>query len=106
MNIAGEDYVTRDNFQSLLKTPDTLQSLHALGLDVVALAGYGDFIFRETDRVTLSTFIETVLQFRGSNTATVKDVVDMRKFLSNELGHLEQKILKATQAAETRIRQR
>merc|ERR1719291_849530 len=106
LDVQGQEYVRRENFQQLVQSRDALQSLDSMGVDVIALVGYGDFIFRDADRVPLPTFVETVLQFRGTNTATVKDVVDMRKFLSDELGHLEQKIMQATQAAETRIRQR
>jgi len=98
LDVQGQEYVLRKNFQQLVESQGALESLHALDVDVVALVGYGDFIFRDSDRVPMTTFIETVFQFRGSNTAIVKDVVDMRKCLSNELGNLEQKILKATKA--------
>lgn len=36
--------------------------------------------------------LEMVIQFRGSKSATVKDVVDMRKFVSMELAHLYRRL--------------
>lgn len=86
--VEGSDMVTEESFKELLSNHDAMQSLHDCGVDVVALVDFADFIFREKDSLSLSEFIGTVLQFRGSNTATVKDVVDMRKFVSREFYNL------------------
>merc|ERR1712129_331694 len=37
-------------------------------------------------------FMETVLQLRGSNNATVKDIVDLRKFMAQELWNAEMRL--------------
>jgi len=89
----GVDMVSEENFKHLVHNQDALQSLDDVGVDVVALVDFADFIFREKEELPLSEFIATVLQFRGSNNATVKDVVDMRKFVSRELHELKSAIL-------------
>merc|ERR1712226_1354872 len=40
-------------------------------------------------------FMEVVLQLRGCNSATVKDIVDLRKFIQNALDHRTEIILDA-----------
>lgn len=85
----GEQFITKEHFSKLTENPEAMRSLHEVGVDVIALLGLADFIFRDGDRLLLSDFMEVVLQFRGSNTATVKDVVDMRMFVSKELANLE-----------------
>jgi len=90
----GEHFVSKDHFSKLTEEREAMRSLHEVGVDVVALVELGDFLFRDADFIPLNDFIQVVLQFRGSNTATVKDVVDMRKFVSRELADLEARLLK------------
>merc|ERR1719264_924349 len=78
------EMVSKDKFALLMQNPDATQILHEVGVDVVALFEYVDYIFRGADTLSLAEFLETVLQFRGTNTATVKDIVDMRKFMLSE----------------------
>merc|ERR1711972_786385 len=77
--------VSKRNFALLMHRPETTLILHNVGVDVVALIQFGDFIFREQEELSLGDFLATVLQFRGTNTATVKDIVDLRRFVSNEM---------------------
>jgi len=93
-DVNGGDNVTKQQFALLMQKPEAMQALHEVGVDVVALVEYGDFIFRERDELSLGEFLTTVLQFRGTNTATVKDVVDMRKFVSRELVSMERRMVK------------
>merc|ERR1711920_807805 len=58
----------------------------------IGLVDFADFIFdgdgcgAEEDEPELDfpKFMDVVLQLRGSNNATVKDVVDLRKFVQNQ----------------------
>jgi len=87
--------ITKEDFQNLLNKDEALQSLDEVDVDVVALIQLGDFIFRESDELDMVEVMQMVLQFRGSNSATVKDVVDMRMFVSKELVAMENRFLKA-----------
>jgi len=99
----GSDMVSEENFEHLMHNQDALQSLDDVGVDVVALVEFADFIFRDKKELPLSEFIATVLQFRGSNNATVKDIVDMRKFVSRELHSLQTTILDKRNFEQNRV---
>lgn len=81
--------ISKDEFVSLLDNGDAMRALHLVGVDVVALVDFVDFIFRGEDELDIGDFAETVVQFRGSNTATVKDIVDLRMFISAELSRVD-----------------
>jgi len=82
--------VTKEQFfKNLLDNDEAFKDLHEVGIDVVALGDFSDFIFRDQTEMNLSTLFDTVLQFRGSNNATVKDIADTRTFLLREISRLE-----------------
>jgi len=89
----GTRVVRKDDLHALAGSPEALRGLHEIGVDVVALVDLADFIFRDQQELDVEAFMEVVLQFRGSNTATVKDVVDMRKFMCRELSGLETRLM-------------
>eukprot|EP00439_Symbiodinium_sp_Y106_P061641 s216_g9.t1 len=67
-----------------IQNPEAVRKLYEGGVNVLALVDYADFVFRDTPTLTLEDFVETVLQFRGSSQATVKDVVDLRVYVSKD----------------------
>merc|ERR1719277_1730146 len=84
----GNDYLTREEFQDLVVRPDSARMMASVGVDVIGLAEFCDFLFLDTDSIGFTDFVELVLQLRGTNQATVKDIVDMRKFMRQELSSL------------------
>jgi len=87
-----EPMVCRSAFVDLLNHEEATQALNSVGVDVIALVELADFIFPKSGKVPLSQFIPLLLQFRGSNTATVKDIVDMRKYVLGELHEFESRV--------------
>jgi len=85
----GDNTVTAEEFGRLLKSPSAVKKLYEGGVNVLALADYADFLFRDTSELSLEDFTEVVLEFRGSNQATTKDMVDLRVFVSKELARLD-----------------
>mmetsp|Transcript_34869 Transcript_34869/g.81492 ORF Transcript_34869/g.81492 Transcript_34869/m.81492 type:complete len:558 (+) Transcript_34869:111-1784(+) len=77
-------------FKNLLDNDEAFKDLHDVGIDVVALGDFSDFIFRDSAEMNLSTLFDTVLQFRGSNNATVKDIADTRTFLLREISRIDE----------------
>jgi len=77
--------VSKQSFEYLLDQPEAVDALRSVDVDLFALVDFQDFIFRDEDELPLGDFMEKVLQFRSTNTATVKDVVDFRVFLQTEL---------------------
>eukprot|EP00930_Biecheleria_cincta_P042782 TRINITY_DN29438_c0_g1_i1.p1 TRINITY_DN29438_c0_g1~~TRINITY_DN29438_c0_g1_i1.p1 ORF type:complete len:642 (+),score=111.97 TRINITY_DN29438_c0_g1_i1:83-2008(+) len=77
-----ESEVTKQEFESLLTEPKAAIMLQDVGVDVVGLVDFADYIFSEERPVlTFEEFMDVVLQLRGSNTASVKDIVDLRKLV-------------------------
>lgn len=95
----GDQSVTIHEFDGVMDSSEIMHDLQDLGVDVVAFVDFAHFVFRDKDELTVSEFLEMVLQFRGSKAATVKDVVDMRKFVSMELEHLEARMKKSGMTA-------
>jgi len=87
--------IRKEDLRTLSESPEALRGLHEIGVDVVSLVDLAEFIFLDRQELDLDAFMEVVLQFRGSNNATVKDVVDMRKFMCKELAGLETRLVKA-----------
>ncbi|CAE7571544.1 unnamed protein product [Symbiodinium natans] len=80
--------VTAVEFNHMIQNPEAVKKLYEGGVNVLALVDYADFVFRDTTTLSLEDFVETVLQFRGCSQATVKDVVDLRVYVSKELARL------------------
>jgi hypothetical protein len=89
----GDIQITKSEFQTLLATPEAARCLQGVGVDVVGLVDFEDLIFQDNDNISFCSFMETVLQLRGSNAATVKDIVDLRKSLMQVVWHVESKIV-------------
>eukprot|EP00927_Polykrikos_kofoidii_P019645 TRINITY_DN19214_c0_g1_i1.p1 TRINITY_DN19214_c0_g1~~TRINITY_DN19214_c0_g1_i1.p1 ORF type:complete len:792 (-),score=121.90 TRINITY_DN19214_c0_g1_i1:31-2406(-) len=100
MSIIDEDgggTISRDEFMQILENIDAMDALQDVGVDVVGLIDFADFIFGDVEdttgtdgapkevELTLPDFTAVILQLRGSNNATVKDIVDLRKFVTNSL---------------------
>mmetsp|Transcript_141121 Transcript_141121/g.243904 ORF Transcript_141121/g.243904 Transcript_141121/m.243904 type:complete len:135 (+) Transcript_141121:1-405(+) len=86
MDLNGDGMVSQDEFELLLQHPDATRCLNSVGVDVVGLVDFADFIFRGED-ISFVDFVELVLTLRGTNTARVKDIVDLRKYMAMELEH-------------------
>jgi hypothetical protein len=76
--------ISKKEFHHLLEQPLAARTLHNIGVDVVGLVDFIDFIFAGQS-LEFTQFMETVLALRGGNKATVKDMVDLRKFMDQEL---------------------
>jgi len=81
----GSMTISKAEFQRMLVIPEAAKIIHEIGVDVVGLVDFADFIFKEGADLSFADFMELVLSFRGSNQSTVKDVVDLRKFVGSQL---------------------
>merc|ERR1719350_934559 len=80
-----DNMISRAEFELLLVRPDCAQALADLGVDVVGLVDCVDYIFMGGEDMSFRDFMDMILQLRGNNKATVKDVVDLRKYLVVQL---------------------
>lgn len=94
----GDGLISKSEFAKIIEIPEACNTLTEVGIDVVGLVDLSDFIFEEADDddgdkvLSFLDFLEVILQLRGTNTATVKDIVDLRKFVRNSNKSLEDHI--------------
>lgn len=97
--------ITKDEFEDLVHSEAGLMSLDRLGVDIPAFSEFCSLFFQKGSHIALGDFCNLVVQFQGSKAATVKDVVDMRKFITMQLSmhHRRQTklILNTNQKLET-----
>lgn len=82
----GDNMLSKEEFMAIVDDPQSVSLLDKVDVDVYGLMELADFIFESEDgtgevQLTFADFMEVVLSLRGSNTATVKEVVDLRKFI-------------------------
>jgi len=84
---AGENrQIDRAQFMGLLLQQEGAQIIQEVGVDVVGLVDFADHIFEDGRQLSFAEVMEIVLQLRSTNTATVGDVVELRKYMGHMLG--------------------
>jgi len=87
---ADDNEISKDEFDLLITMPEAIRSMEQMGVDVVGLVDLGDYIFKDQSAtLPFGDFMELMMQLRGSNQATVKDIVDLRKFIVGEMKELK-----------------
>jgi len=81
----GDHMISQDELGALLKYPGAASALAEVGVDALGLVDFTDFIFEDVEELSFGDFMKVVLQLRGSNMATVKDMVDLRKVVMDGL---------------------
>jgi len=96
-----DDRLSRTEIAGILGSPEAMRIISKVGVDVDGLIDVADFyLFNKKDNITFSEFLELVLQLRGNNTTTVRDIVDLRKFVLDELLILEERFTSLLQGLE------
>jgi hypothetical protein len=99
-----DDSISISEFDTLLQKPKAIKALDEVGIDAMGLIDLRDFIFRDAEELTVAQFLEYVLQLRGCNQATVKNIVETRMFITSELGRVEQRLVTKIDSALTPTR--
>eukprot|EP00929_Paragymnodinium_shiwhaense_P023555 TRINITY_DN14721_c0_g1_i1.p1 TRINITY_DN14721_c0_g1~~TRINITY_DN14721_c0_g1_i1.p1 ORF type:complete len:763 (+),score=178.72 TRINITY_DN14721_c0_g1_i1:76-2364(+) len=80
--------LSRTEFLNLLSHPLAARALRDVGVDVIGLVDFTDHIFENGRELTFPEFMKLVLDLRGSNSATVKDIIELRKLVITEIRRL------------------
>jgi len=86
--------ISREEFESLILSPKAVQAIQDTGVDAIGLVEFSDFLFQNVDELTFFDFFEIVLQFRGGNAVTMKDIVDLRKWTLTELTRCKDELIR------------
>lgn len=92
----GSGSISKEEFEFIIKDPRIATSFDELGIDIVGIANFARFIFEQCDEIAFTDFALLVGQFRGCKAATVKDVMDMRRYVTVELLSFESRIAPAS----------
>mmetsp|Transcript_73278 Transcript_73278/g.164665 ORF Transcript_73278/g.164665 Transcript_73278/m.164665 type:complete len:570 (+) Transcript_73278:89-1798(+) len=95
----GDHMISKKEFEAILDSAEATRLLERVQVDVYGLVDLADFIFDKDDdeaeevQLEFPDFMEIVLSLRGSNTTTVKDMVDMRKFIKGALDQMAMRLV-------------
>jgi hypothetical protein len=79
----GNRCISKEEFEALLLMPEGARIIEEVGVDVVGLVDFMDDIFKDGPELSFPDVMELVLQLRSQNQATVRDVIELRKLISN-----------------------
>jgi len=99
----GDNMISKKEFMNLLNNQKATAILQSVGVDVVGLVDFVDAIFTSTNEddeveekcLSFEEFMGVILDLRGSNKATVRDVVELRKFVHGRIATLQHYMLEA-----------
>jgi hypothetical protein len=99
----GDCHISKQEFLQLFSNKAATTILEDVGVDVVGLVDFADTIFEpdysdETDEpeekvLSFADFMGVVLDLRGTNTATLRDITHLRRHINERFTRLEQKLL-------------
>jgi voltage-gated sodium channel len=82
--------ITKEEFDKLILSPQATRIIQDIGVDILGLIDFAEnSMFKDKTELTFSEFMELVLSLRGTNMATVQDVVFLRLFMTMKIDHLE-----------------
>merc|ERR1712187_621440 len=87
----GDGLISKGEFVRMIEHRDAAAALQDVGVDVLALVDHAEVIFQSDARgqefekkIDFNDFMNIVLQLRGGNTATVRDIEELRKFVHSQ----------------------
>merc|ERR1719271_1427874 len=78
--------ISYKEFCEILRKPEGLQALEDVDVSPLGIVDFAELFFFENGegiKLSFEAFMECVLDLRGSNTATVKDVLELWKKIRN-----------------------
>merc|ERR1712151_764360 len=88
LDVDHDEKISRKEFMHLITNSEANDAMRDVGVDVVALVDFADYFF-QSDKSgeqfdgewSFDDFMEKIMQVRGVNSATVRDTVDVQKFI-------------------------
>merc|ERR1719379_917885 len=89
----GSCSISRREFLQLMENAMILRTLHELGVDIATFVEGAHFSYMHCDEFSTDHFLDMAKQYRGNSGASIKDMVDIRKFVAQELLGVECRLL-------------
>eukprot|EP00927_Polykrikos_kofoidii_P085954 TRINITY_DN9488_c0_g1_i1.p1 TRINITY_DN9488_c0_g1~~TRINITY_DN9488_c0_g1_i1.p1 ORF type:complete len:749 (-),score=141.38 TRINITY_DN9488_c0_g1_i1:22-2067(-) len=87
----NDSCISKSMFDRLLVNPDAARIIQEIGVDVVGLVDFSDYLFKDDVALSFADFMDLVLQLRGTNNSTVKDIVDLRRYIVQEINTMQRR---------------
>jgi len=98
--LQGEAMITPQHFTEIVKNQEAARAMRNLGVDVLQMVDMADTFFADTDEcgrykeeLTFGEFLDAVVQLRGTNYATVKDLVNLKNYISKQLASSQERTI-------------
>eukprot|EP00929_Paragymnodinium_shiwhaense_P092324 TRINITY_DN5219_c0_g1_i1.p1 TRINITY_DN5219_c0_g1~~TRINITY_DN5219_c0_g1_i1.p1 ORF type:complete len:552 (-),score=133.78 TRINITY_DN5219_c0_g1_i1:112-1767(-) len=69
--------ISCEEFTKIVEMPDAVKALVEVGVDPICVVDFADMLFMDSPSISFSAFMEMLLDLRGANTATLKDVMNL-----------------------------
>lgn len=95
--------IPKRDFMALISMPRVAEALKDLGVDIFGLLDLSDDLYGEdAEEMTLRRFLDLMLQLRSDNNATVRDLVDLRRYMRKVVSSLERHSLEEPRQPQRR----
>ncbi|CAJ1328980.1 unnamed protein product [Effrenium voratum] len=109
VDLDGNGMISQHEMKMILQSKEGVRALHSVGVDPVSLVDLADVLFplregqheEERQEMSFSQFMRELLLLRGQNTATVKDMITLRKVLKAQ----QEDMLQAVHKLESSVLQ-
>ena len=99
--------ISQAEFEKILKTPEGVLALEEVGIDPVTVVDFVEHIFYNEDKLEGSLdfpkFMEVLLKLRQTNECTIKDMVDLRRYIAQQLNTAQEVVLEHLQDCDRKV---
>jgi hypothetical protein len=78
-------YISIKEFENLLQNQEAVRFMASVDIDAAALVDFSVILFKGDKQYEHHEIIAKLMEFRGSNNCTVKDMIEMRTWLFSEM---------------------
>jgi hypothetical protein len=88
----GDNKISKIEFMQILQDPHAVKIIQDIGVDVFSLLDLADVIFMndDPDGLGFDDFLDVMLNLRSTNTATVKDVMNVLRAIKADIASLKE----------------
>jgi len=108
LDIDDAGMIKQQGFKSFLENAEFVEMLQGVDIDVIRLIDAYDIVFNDQDDqgefgLSITDFLEVLLNFRSTNKATMKDMVDLRKHIMSSQSDSAAKVMKDVKPLSRRL---
>lgn len=98
LDVDGSHTLSKEEFDGIIYNQEMMTTLMNFGVDVIGVVDFGSYLFTETSELSFADFMQLVSQFRESKGATMRDVMNLRKYLAREITFIDSRMNKLDDA--------